>query len=197
MLFCIYFLLLAGTGFGVYPPCSLLVDVYFLKPSQILSVISTTELLAIRLGHAVANSVSHRPGRQTLGCVTPERTCKGHPEYCHTPAHDHQYQRSFDIRRCDVPEDRFSLIQITYHKITPPCGRQHCSIGTRGFPGWVPSRWQRSAPWGIRVPQGCSIWRTVLVPCPSCAHEAQTVGRAHCRLCSRCGFCSICDRFDS
>jgi len=106
MLFGIYLLLLAGAGLAAPSPAKL---------------ISTTELSAIRLGHAAANvgppiGPDAKPARMRHICKNMQKAVQN------------TYTRFLTIIGIsgplpsdgkNVPEGRFSRIQVTYHKFIP------------------------------------------------------------------------------
>lgn len=126
MLFGVYFLLLAGTGIGRCPPscvarlCGSLVDRRFVAaPNPLKLTISTTDVSAIRLGHAAANT-----GPPVGPDAQPTRMrhlCKNMQKAVHNTA-----TRLLTIigisgpslsNTVPVPEGRLSRIHFTYHKI--------------------------------------------------------------------------------
>jgi len=125
MLFGVYFLLLAGTGIGRYPPlciarlCGPVVDRYFLAaPNPDKLTLSTTDIPAIRLGHAAANT-----GPPVGPAAQPRmrHLCKNMQKAVQNTA-----TRLLTIigisgpslsNTAPIPEGRLSRIHFTYHNI--------------------------------------------------------------------------------
>jgi hypothetical protein len=126
MLFGVYFLLLAGAGIGMYPPPSgayvtLVVDVYFVAAPNPVKVVMSTEVSAIRLGHAAANA---RPPLGPGGQPTKMRhLCKDMQQAVQNTAI--RLLTFIGISgpslsgTTPVSEGRFSGVRVTYHKIFP------------------------------------------------------------------------------
>jgi len=106
MLFGLYFLLLAGTGLAAPNPVKL---------------ISTTELSAIRLGHAAANvgtpvGPDAKPARMRHLCKNMQKAVQNTATRLLTIIGISIPSVSATN---NVPDGRFSRIQVTYHKLIP------------------------------------------------------------------------------
>jgi hypothetical protein len=125
MLFGVYFLLLAGTGIGLYPPSgicvALLVDLYLVAAPNPVKLMMSTEVSAFRLGHAAANTGAPLgPGAQPTKM---RHLCKNMQQIVQNTA-----TRLLTIigisgpslsGTMPVPEGRFGRVHVTYHKFIP------------------------------------------------------------------------------
>ena len=126
MLFGLYFLLLAGTGIGRYPPSCLarlhdpFVDRYFVAaPNPVKLTISATDVSAIRLGHAAAHtgppvSADAQPTRMRHLCKNMQKAVQKTATRLLTIIGINGPSLS---NTAPVPEGGLSRIHFTYHKI--------------------------------------------------------------------------------